>query len=110
MKKIIEFIDRTLNKWRYPSAQDYTMRERIFAWSLKISEEVGELHEQILGKFWWQRNTKTDKISDEKLKNEIADIILSAIRLWRLMDLDIQELLDNKIKTLEIRFSENNKE
>ena len=47
-----------------------------------------------------------DKISDEKLENEIADVILSAIRLWRLMDLDIQELLNNKIKKLEERFKE----
>lgn len=106
MKKIIEFIDRTLNKWRYPNAPKYSMRERVFAQSLKISEEVGELHEQVLGKFGWQRTSKMDKISDKKLENEIADVILSAIRLWRLMDLDIQELLNNKIKILEERFKE----
>lgn len=104
IKQISDFIDRTLTKWRYPTAMDYSIRERAFAQNLKISEEVGELSEQILWKFWWQRSGKIDKISDEKLKTEIADVIFVTIRLARLLDIDVEEILKEKIKTLKERF------
>ena len=105
IKELSKFIDRTLDKWKYPSAEWYSDRERAFAQWLKISEEVGELNEQILWKFGWQRTTKKDKISDEKLENEIADVILATIRLWRLLGLDIEKVLNKKMKILENRFN-----
>lgn len=104
IKEISDFIDRTLNKWRYPTAGDYSMRERAFAQNLKISEEVGELSEQILWKFWWQRLAKMDKISDEKLATEIADVILATTRLARLLDIDLEKVLKQKIEILKERF------
>ncbi len=106
IKELSEFIDRTLDKWRYPSSEKYSMRERAFAQMLKVSEETGELSEQVLWKFGWQRITKNDKISDEKLENEIADVILATIRLARLLDLDVEDILSTKIKTLKERFEE----
>jgi NTP pyrophosphatase (non-canonical NTP hydrolase) len=105
LKEITEFIDRTLDRWRYSSSNKYSDRERAFAQWLKISEEVGELNEQVLWKFGWQRVAKKDKISDEKLKNEIADVIIATIRLARLMDLDVEELLKDKIEILKERFN-----
>jgi NTP pyrophosphatase (non-canonical NTP hydrolase) len=45
-----------------------------------------------------------DKISDEKLENEIADVIIATMRLARMMDLDVNELLKNKIEILKKRF------
>jgi NTP pyrophosphatase (non-canonical NTP hydrolase) len=48
-----------------------------------------------------------DKISDEKLENEIADVILSTIRLARMMDLDVNEILKNKMEILKERFEKN---
>lgn len=107
IKELLEFIDRTLDKWRYPSSEEYSMKERTFAQMIKISEETGELSEQLLWKFGWQRLNKKDKISDEKLENEIADVILATIRLWRLLDLDLEKVLAKKIEILKERFNEN---
>jgi NTP pyrophosphatase (non-canonical NTP hydrolase) len=45
-----------------------------------------------------------DKISDEKLENELADVIFSTIRLARMMDLDVSEILKNKMEILKERF------
>ena len=104
LKEITEFIDRTLDKWRYSTADEYSYRERVFSQMLKISEEAWELSEQVLWKFGWQRIWKADKISDEKLKNEIADVILATVRLARLMDMDVEELLGNKMEILKDRF------
>ncbi len=96
IKEISDFIDRTLTKWRYPTAGDYSIRERAFAQNLKISEEVGELSEQILWKFWWQRLGKMDKISDKKLENELADAVFSTVRLARFLDIDMEEILKER--------------
>lgn len=107
LKEITEFIDRTLDKWRYSTADEYSYRERCFSQMLKISEETWELSEQVLWKFGWQRVNKADKISEEKLKNEIADVIFSTVRLARLMDLDVEELLSTKMEILKDRFNQN---
>jgi len=107
IKELSEFIDRALDEWRYPSSKGYSMKERIFSQMIKISEETWELSEQVLWKFGWQRVAKQDKISDEKLENEIADVILTVIRLWRLLDLDIEKVLEKKIEILKDRFNNN---
>ncbi len=100
VKELSNFIDRTLPKW----AGDYSIRERVFVHIAKISEEVGELSEQVLWKFWWQRLDKIDKFSDERLGDELADVIFSTIRLARLLDLDVDEILSKKMKILRERF------
>ncbi len=105
IKEISDFIDWTLDKWRYPTSWNYSMRERSFAQMLKISEEVWELSEQVLWKFGGQRIEKIDKISDERLENELADVIFSTVRLARMMDLDVDEILKNKMEILKERFS-----
>jgi len=104
IKEITDFIDRTLNKGRYPVSKWYSDRERVFAQMIKISEETWELSEQVLWSFWWQRVEKKDKVSQEKLENELADVIFSTVRLARLMDLDIEELLAKKMEILKVRF------
>ncbi len=106
IQELSNFVDWTLNEWRYPSYNEDWLKERSFAQMIKISEEVWELGEQVLWKFGWQRTSKQDKISDEKLNNEIADVIISTIRLARLMNKDIQILLDSKIRILKERFSQ----
>lgn len=105
IKEISDFIDRTLNKWKYSNDNNFSHTEKIFSQMLKVSEETGELSEQILWKFGFQRLDKIDRINDEKLNNEIADVILATIRLARLMDLDIEELLTNKMEILKVRFN-----
>ncbi len=104
IKELSDFIDWTLNKWIYPTSWDYSIRERCFSQTMKINEEVWELNEQVLWKFGWQRLEKMDKISDEKLKNELADVIFSTIRLARMMNLDVNEILNNKMEILKERF------
>ncbi len=107
VKELSDFIDRTLTKGRYP-ALNYSIRERVFAQTLKISEEVWELSEQISWKFWWQRLDKVDKFSDEKLGDELADVILTTVRLARLLNIDMDKILKQKIEILRERFEKEN--
>jgi len=86
------------------NVDDWSFRERVFWHGMKISEEVWELNEQVLWKFGGQRLEKMDRISDEKLENEMADVIISTIRLARMMNLDVNEILNNKMEILKERF------
>jgi len=51
---------------------------------------------------------KVDKFSDERLGDELADVIFSTIRLARLLDLDVDEILSKKMKILRERFEKEN--
>ena len=77
-----------------------TEQELIYADGLKLSEEIGELNEQLLGKFHYQRKDKSDRFSDEKLGLEIADVILSAAMLADSLNFDLEELLKQKMTIL----------
>lgn len=105
VKELSNFIDRTLNKWKYSIGNKFSQIERVFSQMLKVSEETGELSEQVLWKFGWQRLDKMDKINDEKLSGEIADVILSTMRLARMLDIDIEKALVNKMEILKERFN-----
>lgn len=77
-----------------------TEQEMIYAGGLKLSEEIGELNEQLLGKFHCQREDKSDRFSDEKLGLEIADVVLSAAMLADSLGFDLEKFLEQKIAIL----------
>lgn len=81
-----------------------SQKELAFAQSLKISEELWELNEQLLGKFWLQRKEKADRFSDEKLAFELADIVLSVGLLAKELDMDLDQALEKKTNLLRKRF------
>lgn len=80
-----------------------TQKEIAFAHSLKIGEELGELNEQLLGKFHHQRKDKSDRFSDEKLGLELADIILSTAMLADELQFDLAKVLNQKMDILKRR-------
>lgn len=104
LQELIDFIDWTISeagKWSHYRDQDMT--KRIFAQSLKLSEEVWELSSEVLWHTWFVREEKLIKHSPETLKDEFADVILSTIRLARLMDIDLTEALEKKIEKIKKR-------
>lgn len=79
-------------------------KELSFAHSLKISEELGELNEQLLGKFWLQRSDKADRFSDEKLALEMVDVIFATLMLAKELNIDMEIAFQHKIEMLKNRF------
>jgi NTP pyrophosphatase (non-canonical NTP hydrolase) len=51
---------------------------------------------------------KVDKFSDEKLGDELADVILTTVRLARLLNIDMDKILKQKIEILRERFEKEN--
>jgi len=102
--ELSEFIDWTLSdlgKGTFP--RDPDMTKRIFAQTIKLAEEVGELSSEVLGKTWFVRKEKLAKHSDETLNDEFADVILVTLRLAKLMDIDIESALKSKMAKIKER-------
>jgi len=59
--------------------------------ALALSIEAGELNELFLWK-------KPEEVNIEKLKEELADVIGYALLLAEKYDLDLNEIVENKIK------------
>jgi NTP pyrophosphatase (non-canonical NTP hydrolase) len=72
-------------------------RERIYARTVKLGEEYGELCDAILGSFGEQRTDKQDR---ENLEGEFADVVIVAYMLARSMQVDMQQALRQKIKKI----------
>jgi len=104
MKELLNFVDRTLSeagKWTFSRDQDMT--KRIFAQTMKLSEEVGELSSEILWHTGFVRQEKLARYSPETLKDEFADVLLVTIRLAKLMDIDIESALQQKMEKIKKR-------
>ncbi len=71
--------------------------ERLFARMLKLTEEVGELSNEVLTKMGLQRQAKIDAFEELHLEDELADVIGSALLLAVELDIDIATIMKRKI-------------
>ncbi len=99
-----KFFDEILliekNKKNYFSHQEQTEQEIIFSRLAKITEEVWELNKEILKKFY---KRKLSLFNQENLEWEIADVFITLTLLSRILDIDINKVLENKFKIIKKR-------
>jgi NTP pyrophosphatase (non-canonical NTP hydrolase) len=69
---------------------------------VKLTEEVGELADQVLGNLGMQRSGKNN--SKEDLENEMADVIIALIILAHRHEIDINKSLIQKLVKIKKRF------
>ena len=96
LKKIIteyQKIGKFLNK-RWPLKDE---NQRIFARTMKIVEELGELSDEILTSMNLQRNSKIANFSRKNLEDEFADVFASLILLGIELNVDIEDVIKRKI-------------
>ena len=75
----------------------------ILAASLKLSEELGELSQEILGSLSLLRKEKLEKHSQKTLENEFADVLITTLILAKSMNIDIKKALENKVDKINER-------
>lgn len=86
-------------KWPLKNEQ-----QRIFARTMKIVEELGELSDEILTSMNLQRNTKIAKFSHQNIEDEFADVLGSLMLLGIELHIDVAEVMERKIKLTRERF------
>lgn len=80
-----------------------SQRERVFARTIKLGEEYGELCDEVLASVGDQRKGKLEELHD--LEGEFADVVIVAFLLAKAMDVDMRTAL--KEKTQKIRSKHN---
>ncbi len=78
--------------------------QRVFARTMKIVEELGELADEILTSMNLQRDSKIAKFSQKNVEDEFADVLASLILLAIELDIDIEQVIEKKIKFTRQRF------
>lgn len=78
----------------------------LLAYTAKLGEEVGELSEQILARFGYQRKSKELAQGDDELADECADVLIVTLFLAQAAGIDIETALKRKMDKLEIRNKE----
>lgn len=94
-----EFIDSQDALFRSLKDTNHSERERVFARTIKLGEEYGELCSEVLASVGDQRK---DKLSEKPrdLDGEFADVIIVAFMLAKAMNVDIGRALAKKIKII----------
>lgn len=95
-KKISNFLN---SKWPLKNSD-----HKVFARTMKIMEELGELSDEILTSMNLQRNTKIAQFSRENVEDEFADVLGSLILLGIELDIDVEKVMEKKIKFTRDRF------
>lgn len=79
-------------------------QQRIFARTMKVVEELGELSDEILTSMNLQRNTKIANFSRENVEDEFADVMGSLVLLGIELDIDVEKVMKKKIEFTRERF------
>lgn len=95
-KKISKFLNQ---RWPLKNSS-----QRVFARTMKIVEELGELADEILTSMNLQRESKVAQFSQENVEDEFADVLGSLVLLAIELDIDIEKVIKKKIDYTRQRF------
>lgn len=101
LEEFQKFIDDQHTFFRTVKKQ--TKKDRIFARTIKLGEEYGELCDQVLASVGDQRKTKLAKGKAHDLEDEFADVLITTFMLAKAMNVDIMQALDHKVKKIRER-------
>lgn len=76
----------------------------LFAKTLKLTEEAGELASEVLALGSLQRSDKLSLDTKEKLAHEVADVIITTLLVAEEAQIDVERALEEKIKKIEARY------
>jgi len=101
LKEFIKKEDQRLRKYygNYPDEE-----KRILARTVKLAEEMGELCDEVLAYNSMQRKDKLDKLEDDNLSEEFADVVITTLLLAEVMRVDIEKALERKIEKIHKRY------
>ncbi|MDD2807089.1 MAG: MazG nucleotide pyrophosphohydrolase domain-containing protein [Patescibacteria group bacterium] len=101
LKKFIKKEDQRLRKY-YGNFEDE--EKHILARTVKLTEELGELCDEVLSYHSLQRQDKLDKRDANNLSEEFADVVITTFLLAEAMKVDIEKALKQKIVKINKRY------
>lgn len=95
-KVIADFLN---SHWPLPDHQ-----QRVFARTMKVMEELGELSDELLTSMNLSRDSKIAKFSQENVEDEYADVMACVVILGLELGIDVEKVMKKKIKFTHERF------
>lgn len=71
---------------------------KVFARTMKVVEELGELSDEILTSMNLQRDSKIANFSRQNVEDEFADVLGSLVLLGLELDIDFEKVIKRKIE------------
>lgn len=84
-----------------------TEKEMIMARMVKITEEVGELSEQVLKSLAFQRKEKMIDVKKEDLAEELIDVLITSFLLAEAFEVDMESAIEKKVEKIKKRLYNN---
>ena len=104
IKKLVKFIQIEIERLEKLYNTPLSSENGVLRHTVKLSEEVGELAEQVLAYISHQRKEKLNKMNRESLAQEFADVIIVTCILANAVNVDIEKSLKNKIEKINKRY------
>lgn len=104
IKELLKFIDLESERSKKYYSRCSDPEKRILARTVKLTEELGELCNEVLMHCSLQRKEKIDNSQDDNLSDEIADVIITILLLAKSLDVNIEKALENKIGKVNKRY------
>lgn len=98
--ELLKFIDKQGEKIETHYEENADKEKKILRRAVKLNEEVGEFCSEILSSLNYQRKEKLDEYKGEKLNDEFADVVITALLVAWSLEIDIEEALKNKIQKI----------
>jgi len=102
--ELLKFIDLEDQRLKNYYGNYIDEEKRILARTVKLTEELGELCNEVLAANSLQRKQKLDKTDKNNLGEEFADVIITALLLSKSMNIDIEKVLQDKIIKINERY------
>ena len=102
-EELQKFIDEQDAYFRTRRAGDFSDREHVFARTIKLGEEYGELCDEVLASIDGQRQEKMVGRDVAHLEDEFADVLITTFMLAKAMKVDIMKALDHKVQKIRAR-------
>lgn len=102
LKELHDFVKSEDYRLRnlYPG---HTNKEMILARMCKLSEEIGELSEQVLKTLAFQRKEKMIDLKKEDLEDEFTDVLITLFLLSEIMEVDLEKEMGRKVEKIKSR-------
>ncbi len=106
MEKLVAFARLQERRFQALNTEGLSDTERLYAQTVKLGEEFGELCEAILALSGNQRQDKQEKYSEAALAHELADCAIVLFILAEKLHIDLPKALDEKVAIVNDRFKD----
>lgn len=105
-QELKDWISQQSKKLEVRFGGNQTRTEKLYARTIKLNEEVGELCEEILAHNGDQRKEKLENKSADGLAQELADVLITTLLIAESLTIDVNEALERKIAKINERFKD----